>query len=169
MGYIAQNIPASTRGSCAVFFDCGYDYRQRAVYAFSPLLSATRLAFVMPLHRLRHYARHLLGRWVLLWFALSVGAAMAAPLVHPQAMDIVCTSAGGIKLVVKGDDSAIPVGTSHFDCALCLPLAAPPPHPQVSVAPSPEPLHHATQPVPAARIAAAARAPLPARGPPSAL
>ena len=33
-----------------------------------------------------------LTRLVLVWFALSVGVAIASPMVNPQAMDLVCTA-----------------------------------------------------------------------------
>ena len=109
-----------------------------------------------------------LGRWVLAWWMLSLAVATAAPLVHPQAMQVVCTSAGSIKLVSTSDDGAAEVGNGHLDCALCLPMLAPPPFaaPQL---PPPSPLAHALQPVRAAHIAAATAAPLSARAPPSLL
>ena len=111
--------------------------------------------------------RHL-TRFVLVWFALSLGVAMASSLVAPKATELVCTSGGMLKLVtVDGTDSA---ASSHgqLDCALCLPMALPPapcavPLVQVS------PLSHALQPVAAAHIASATAPPLPSRGPPTQL
>ncbi|MBS0391004.1 MAG: hypothetical protein JSS19_06270 [Proteobacteria bacterium] len=121
----------------------------------------------MPLlHRLRQLAPALLGRLVLAWFALSLGAAIASPLVSPRAMELVCSSAGVMKVVVKSDDGVQELGASHLDCPMCMPLAAPPPVASRG-APPPSPLSHALRPVIAARIAAATAAPLPARGPPS--
>ncbi|CAN7201502.1 DUF2946 family protein [Variovorax sp. LjRoot84] len=113
---------------------------------------------------LRH-ARHL-GRFVLLWFALSLGVAVASPIVNPQAVELVCSSAGAVKMVVHTDDGAQELDMSHMDCPLCVLTGAPPPAAAVAL-PSPLPLAHAVQPIPAARIAAATAAPLPARGPPS--
>jgi hypothetical protein len=113
---------------------------------------------------LRH--AHHLGRLVLLWFVLSLGAAVASPVVNPQAVELVCSSAGAVKVVVQTDDGAQELGTSHMDCPLCMLTGAPPPTPAVAL-PSPLPLAHAVQPIPAARIAAATAAPLPARGPPA--
>ena len=46
---------------------------------------------------------HLLARFVLVWFALTVLAAGASPLVHPKAMELVCSADGGIKLVASDD------------------------------------------------------------------
>ena len=49
----------------------------------------------------------ILARFVLVWFALSVGVAIASPMVNPKGVDMVCSSAGVMKLVVQGqgDDS----------------------------------------------------------------
>jgi hypothetical protein len=112
--------------------------------------------------------RHLpqIGRLVLLWFALSLGVAVASPLVNPQDMELVCSSAGAIKAVVQTEDGAQELGATHMDCPLCLLNGAPPPA-LVAALPHPLPLAHAVQPIPAARIAAATAAPLPARGPPA--
>ncbi|SDD04778.1 Protein of unknown function [Variovorax sp. CF079] len=107
-----------------------------------------------------------LGRFVLLWFALSLGVAVASPIVNPQAVELVCSSAGAVKMVVQTDDGAQELGMSHMDCPLCVLTGAPPPAAAVAL-PSPLPLAHAVQPIPAARIAAATAAPLPARGPPA--
>ena len=109
--------------------------------------------------------RHL-TRFVLVWFALSLGVAMASSLVAPKATELVCTSGGMLKLVtLDGTDSAAP-SHGQLDCALCLPMALPPapcavPLVQVS------PLSHALQSVAAAHIASATAPPLPSRGPPA--
>ncbi|MEP6721907.1 MAG: DUF2946 family protein [Variovorax sp.] len=116
---------------------------------------------------LRH-ALHigLLGRFVLLWFVLSLGVAVASPLVHPQAMELVCSSAGAVKVIVQTDDGAQELGASHMDCPLCVLTGAPPPAMPLAGLPTLQPLGHAVQSIPAARIAAATAAPLPPRGPP---
>ena len=61
---------------------------------------------------------HALGRLVLLWFVLSLGVAVASPLVHPQAMELVCSSAGAVKVIVQTDDGAPELGESQMDCPL---------------------------------------------------
>lgn len=109
----------------------------------------------------------LIGRWVLLWFALSLGVAVASPLVHPQAMELVCSSAGAIKVVVHTEDGAQEMGASHMDCPLCVLTGAPPPTAAVPAFDRPLPLGRVVQSIPAARLAAATAAPLPARGPPT--
>jgi hypothetical protein len=81
----------------------------------------------------------LIARWVLVWFALSVTAAVAAPVLNPQALTLVCSAAGQVKLVnaTSGDDAASTVDAqgaagavadlhSHLDCVLCLSLNVPP-------------------------------------------
>ncbi|MET0544525.1 MAG: DUF2946 family protein [Variovorax sp.] len=107
-----------------------------------------------------------LGRLVLLWFVLSLGVAVASPLVHPQSMELVCSSAGAVKVIVQTDDGAKELGASHMDCPLCVLTGAPPPPDGLADLPVVQPLGHAVRSIPAARIAAATAAPLPARGPP---
>jgi len=111
---------------------------------------------------------HQLSRLVLLWFVLSLGVAIAAPVLHPQAMELVCSSAGAIKVIVKSADGARELGAGHTDCPLCAITGAPPPVPVVASFALPQPLGRVLQSIPAARLAAATAAPLPARGPPSA-
>lgn len=119
-----------------------------------------------PVQRLRLLVLGFLGRSVLAWFALSLGVAIASPMVSPQAMELVCSSAGVMKVVVKTDDGAQEMGSTHLDCPMCMPLVAPPPVALAAAAPPLSPLAYALRPIIAARIAAATAAPLPARGPP---
>jgi hypothetical protein len=112
------------------------------------------------MQRLRHAIQ--LTRLVLVWFALSVGVAIASPIVNPQGMD--CTSTGSMKLVVQGDDVA--AASSHtLDCPLCASISAPPPALNTALT-QPSPLAHVMQPLAAAHIAALTAPPLPSRGPP---
>ena len=113
--------------------------------------------------------RHLpqIGRLVLLWFVLSLGVAVASPLVNPQEKELVCSRARAIKVVVKTDDGARELGASHLDCPLCAISAAPPPAADAPDFVHPLPLGHALQRIRPARLAAAPAAPLPARGPPA--
>ncbi|MFT3815271.1 MAG: hypothetical protein QM740_18150 [Acidovorax sp.] len=117
-------------------------------------------------HRFHLRAIGQLGRAVLLWFALSLGAAIASPVIHPQVMDLVCSSAGAVKVIVKTADGAQELGASHLDCPLCALTGAPPPVALSTQLSQPQPLGHVLRPIPAARIAAATAAPLPPRGPP---
>ena len=111
-----------------------------------------------------------LARLVLACFLVAVGVATAAPLVHPKAMELVCSAGGAIQWVMADTDAdgdAPAMGAHTLDCALCLPLALPatPVLPPV-VAPAP-PLR-AVHPFKSAEIAALLGAPLPPRGPPAA-
>jgi len=114
------------------------------------------------MQRLRHAIQ--LTRLVLVWFALSVGVAIASPIVNPHGMDLVCTSTGSMKLVVQGDDE-VPASSHTLDCPLCASISAPPPAINTSLT-QPSPLAHAVQRIAAAHIAALPAPPLPSRGPP---
>ena len=106
-------------------------------------------------------------RWALLWFALSLGVAIASPVVHPITMELVCSSSGSVKAIVHTDDGAHELGTTgHLDCPLCVPGGAPPATPGVSL-PAVVPVAPAAARVASSHIAAITAAPLPARGPPS--
>jgi hypothetical protein len=61
-------------------------------------------------------------RLVLVWFALSLGVAIASPLANPQGMELVCTSANGMQLVVMGDERSDDKGGHTLDCPLCATL-----------------------------------------------
>ena len=98
--------------------------------------------------------------WVLAWFMASCGVAIAAPWVNPQGLQTICSGAGTLKLVTTTNDGTPELAPTGMDCPLC----ATPGAPGLS---APAPLAHALQSIPAARIAAATAAPLPARGPPS--
>jgi Protein of unknown function (DUF2946) len=114
-----------------------------------------------PTSRLRHCIR-----FVLVWFALSLTVAVASPLVNPQAMELICSGSGAMKVVVKGDDGSSTVVSHTLDCPLCASLSAPPPVAATLPEP-PSPLSHVLRPIPAAHIAWLTAAPLPARGPPN--
>ena len=105
-----------------------------------------------------------LARLVLAWFVLALGVAVAAPLVQPQSMELVCASGGAMKLIVKSDDGT-PVAGHTLDCPLCATVGAPPPVPQLAAV-APQALAHALTSTVAAHIAGRTAAPLPPRGPP---
>jgi hypothetical protein len=116
------------------------------------------------MQRLRHAA--FLTRLVLAWFALAVGVAVAAPLVHPQDMQLVCSAGGTVKLVAQDADGTQASGLHTLDCPLCATMTAPPPvieqaHLLASAALLAAGLESAD------RLAALTSPPLPARGPPS--
>lgn len=108
---------------------------------------------------------HLLARLVLVWFALSIGVAIASPIVHPQAMQLVCSGSGVMKVLITAEDGVQEVASQSMDCPLCASISAPPPVQRLSAQPH-LPLSYAVQAIPAAIVARLTAAPLPARGPP---
>ena len=109
---------------------------------------------------------HLLARFVLVWFALSIGVAIASPLVKPQAMELICSGSGVMKVLVKTEDGTQKSVNVTLDCPLCATSSAPPP-PAARLSAEPlQPLAHVLQSIPAAHIASLTAAPPPARGPP---
>jgi len=110
-----------------------------------------------------------LARLVLAWFVLSLGVAVAAPAVNPQSIELICSAAGQVKVLVTTDDGVKELTASQaMECPMCLPVAAPAPV-ETAFQALPQPLGRSVQPIPSARIAALTAAPLPARGPPSLL
>src|SRR3569832_86029 len=94
-----------------------------------------------------------LARLVLAWFALSLGVAIASPIVKQGDIELVCSASGAMKLIVKGDAGTGKQSSHTLDCPLCASTSAPPP--VVSITPAFVPvLGHVVQLIPAARIAA---------------
>ena len=106
-----------------------------------------------------------IGRLVLVWFALFLGAAVASPVLKPVGGQLVCSAMGGMKMVVDGDMDAPPQPLASMDCPLCAPVLAPP-APQTTAATTPQALAHALLTLEAAHLASLTGAPLPPRGPP---
>lgn len=68
---------------------------------------------------------HSLTRLVLVCWALLLGVAVASPLVNPEGVQLVCTSAGGVKLVHLDADGQETQGIGNsLHCPLCLPAFA---------------------------------------------
>jgi hypothetical protein len=108
---------------------------------------------------------HHLTRLVLVWFALFVGAAVASPLVKPEAVQLVCSAIGGVKLVQADAAGADVDGVVSLDCPACLPLIAPPVVDKLAPLPMGN-LSHVLQPLPAAQLASLLGQPWQARAPP---
>lgn len=116
------------------------------------------------MHALRH--SRFLASLVLAWLVLTLGVAVASPMVQPKMLEMVCTSAGGMQMVELGGDEQMAASPHALDCPMCLVLTPPPVSLALHLA-QPQPLGRALQPVVSARIAALVGAPLPPRGPPA--
>ena len=111
---------------------------------------------------------HFLARFVLVWFALSIGVTIASPVVNPQPMQLICTGSGVMKVLVTTPDGMQEENSQSMHCPLCISVSAPPPMLNLVVEPV-LPLSYAVQSIPAAVIAKLTAAPLPARGPPNSI
>lgn len=107
-----------------------------------------------------------LARLVLAWFVLSMGMAMAAPVVNPQSTQLICTGSGVMKVLVTTADGVQEVASQSMDCPLCASMSAPPPIARLAAQPL-LPLSYAVQAIPAAVIAKRTALPPPGRGPPN--
>ena len=106
------------------------------------------------------------ARFVLVWFALALGAAAASPLVRAQGQQLVCTAAGSFKFVGTDEAGTLRASGGLHDCPLCILSGAPPQRqhlvallPPADAAPGPVAEH-----APGSWRTAP---PLPARGPPA--
>ena len=71
---------------------------------------------------------HLIARFVLVWFALSIGVAIASPMVNPQSLQLVCSGSGSMKVISIDAAGKSTSTVSHtLDCPLCASISAPPP------------------------------------------
>jgi hypothetical protein len=116
-----------------------------------------------PLHTLRNTPW--LARLALLWFALTLGVAVASPLVNPQQQQMVCSAAGMIKLVVNDDGTVTPASTAVMHCPLCAVSAAPPAMPGLQE-PVIAPAQRLLQRFPTLRLSGFIAPVPPSRGPP---
>ena len=109
---------------------------------------------------------HRLVRFVLVWFVMSIGVAIASPLVKPQAMAVICSGAGVMTILAMTDDGSENAPQHTLKCPLCMPVSAPAPavYPQADSMPT---LGYALQSMATAHIAARTATPPPARGPPA--
>ena len=106
-----------------------------------------------------------LARLALLWFAVTLGVAVASPMVSPQEDVMICSAAGMYTLVLQDDGSVSTSPSPGMHCPLCVVGGAPPAYVQ-GVVDTAAPLGRMLQSIPAARIAALTAAPPPSRGPP---
>jgi len=116
-------------------------------------------------HSLR--SSHKLARLALLWFALTLGAAVATPVIHPQEELVVCSGVGLQKVLINADGTESSSTDSGISCPLCLIGGAPPPalvHRLVAE----QSAGHVLPATLALPLVSRSAAPPPARGPPQA-
>jgi hypothetical protein len=76
---------------------------------------------LQPLRQAKHFTR-----WVLVWFVLSMGVAMANPLLQPVAWTEVCSATGS--RWVDTEDGTHDATVQHtLACVFCTPAVVPPP------------------------------------------
>lgn len=112
-----------------------------------------------------------LAKLALLWFALTLGVAVASPMVQPQQALVICTGAGMLKVVLADDGTVRTAATSGTGEALFCPLCLAGGAPAAVVVKMIEPPHGAgllLTATPTVHMATSSAAPLPARGPPHA-
>lgn len=112
-----------------------------------------------------------LAKLALLWFALTLGAAVASPMVQPRQELVICTGAGMLKVALAEDGTVTTAATSDTSdalfCPLCLAGGAPAGAVVKAIDP-PQSTGRVLQGTPTVHIATLSAAPLPARGPPQA-
>lgn len=67
---------------------------------------------------------HRCTRLLLAWVVLSLGVAIAAPVMQPQHFQVVCSASGPATLIAPGEEPGAPAGHQHGqDCSPCVLLA----------------------------------------------
>ncbi len=107
-----------------------------------------------------------LARWLLAAYLLVLGISVLAAMLRPQAMEVVCSGMGVMKVVVGSQEDAPGLQTT-LDCPLCT-HATPvlPPPTRADLTRVPDARSHSVQRLPAAVLLARTAPPLPSRGPP---
>ena len=109
---------------------------------------------------------HHLARFVLVWFVLTLGVAIASPVVHPRAMELICSDAGAYKLVVRGEADGGLVKNHTLECPMCVMGGGAPLVWGAPVFPTERAMSERPQSFLSAPPAVNRAAPPPARGPP---
>jgi hypothetical protein len=106
-----------------------------------------------------------LAKLALLWFVLTLGVAVASPVVHPQEELVICSGMGMQKVVLNDDGSTSSSAVEGMSCPLCL-MAMALPASTLPTLEQPRYLSHVLHSTITAQLVAIRAAPLPARGPP---
>lgn len=112
-------------------------------------------------------ALHCLRMWVVAWFFIAWGVAVASPLAQPKTIEIICAGAGTTQMVLHTEAGAVDWNAHILDCPLCLVSGAPPA--AISLAPVFAPSPYVSAILLSSPFVAATAAPAPARGPPLSL
>jgi hypothetical protein len=107
-----------------------------------------------------------LARFALVWFALFLGVATAAPFVSPQTTQVICSVDGTTKVVVANAGLNESDSGHHLKCPLCTGVGALPPL-ELVLFDAVKTSAYLPRSIDAARIASKAGATLPPRGPPT--
>ena len=114
-------------------------------------------------HALR--SSHRLARLALLWFVLTLGAAVASPMVHPQAETAICSGMGMQKVVINDDGTTTTSAVSGISCPLCL-MGGAPPQTTLPLVAAVQALDNLVPSTPVVHVETLTASPPPARGPP---
>ncbi len=109
---------------------------------------------------------HHFARFALVWFVLTLGVAIASPIVHPRAMELICSDAGVYKLVVRGEVDGGVVKNHTLECPMCIMGGGAPLVWDGPRLPTARVTAELPQPITAAPVAVHRASPPPARGPP---
>jgi len=112
-----------------------------------------------------HHALQSLRLWVLAWFVMALGAAVASPMLQPQSVELICAGSGGAQLFLRTADGLVSTDSAGMQCPLCLAADAPPVAPAAAQAFTAPPDGTPRAPL-RRRMAASARTHPPARAPP---
>ncbi|PJI98729.1 hypothetical protein CLU85_3560 [Acidovorax sp. 69] len=114
-----------------------------------------------------HQTLRTLRLWVLAWFVMALGVAMASPLISPKGMEVVCSGSGkgATRLVMKTTDGLVASDAAGLDCPLCLAADTPPTTPATATPAATAPTFQPRLHTPLSAQGGAAVSP-PARAPP---
>lgn len=107
-----------------------------------------------------------LAKLALLWFVLTMGIAVASPILKPQHQTTLCSQNGNMVMVVLDDESNTTYTGATLECSLCAIGHATVPA-QLHVFESLQPLGQLQPSFALARLATAIDFSPPSRGPPS--
>lgn len=107
-----------------------------------------------------------LARWLLLSWTLSLGAAVATPMVQPRHEVMICSVSGMVTVLLNEDGTVASTELAGKSCPLCvLPGVLPAPQ-QPPIGASTQVIGRVSQGIAFSHVVALTAPPLPSRGPP---